>query len=190
MTAPATSTRSNSSDHSELIEQQLAANLELFLNFARKRVGDPHLAADIVQDSFLKAIRNEHTLRPDENVTAWFFRILRNTLIDTFRKSGANTRKLDAFTAELNSPGAREETETVACKCFEKLLPTLKPEYASILREVDLQGSSVRDAAQRRNRSENAARVRLQRAREKLRQRLEQTCQMCARHGCLDCTCA
>jgi RNA polymerase sigma factor (sigma-70 family) len=183
-------TATKSPDPSELIEQQLAANLELFLNFARKRVGDPHLAADIVQDSFLKAIRNEHTLRPNENVTAWFFRILRNTLIDTFRKSGANTRKLDAFTAELNSPDAREEAEEVACQCFEQILPTLKPEYASILREVDLQGSSVREAAQRRNRSENATRVRLQRAREKLRLRLEQTCKMCAKHGCLDCTCA
>lgn len=183
-------TTTATSNQSDLIEQQLAANLDLFLNFARKRVGDPHLAADIVQDSFLKAIRNEHTLRPGENVSAWFFRILRNTLIDTFRKSGANTRKLDSFAAELNSPEAREESDSIACQCFEKLLPTLKPEYASILREVDLQGFSVREAAQRRNRSENATRVRLQRAREKLRQRLEQTCQMCAKHGCLNCSCA
>ena len=182
-------TATQSSDRTELIEQQLAANFDLFLNFARKRVGDPYLAADIVQDSFLKAIRNEHTLRPEENITAWFFRILRNTLVDTFRKSGANSRKLDSFAAELNSQEAREEAEAVACQCVEKLLPTLKPEYAAILRDVDLEGSSVREAAQRRNRSENATRVGLQRAREKLRHRLEQTCQMCAKHGCLDCTC-
>jgi RNA polymerase sigma-70 factor (ECF subfamily) len=183
-------TADNPSHRPDLIEQQLAANLDLFLNFARKRVADPHLAADIVQDSFLKAIRNEHTLRPGENVTAWFFRILRNSLIDTFRKSGANSRKLDSFAAELNSSEAREQSDSILCQCFENILPTLKPEYAAILREVDLQGSSVREAAQRRNRSENATRVRLQRAREKLRQRLEQTCKMCAKHGCLDCSCA
>jgi RNA polymerase sigma factor (sigma-70 family) len=185
MDAPATNPHA-----ADPIEEQLAANLDLFLNFVRKRVNDPELAADIVQDSFLKAIRSERDIRPGENVTAWFYRILRNTLIDTFRKSGANARKLDAFTAEIDSPQTLADEHQLVCQCFEKLLPTLKPNYASVLREIDLRGASVREAAIKRNRSENATRVLLQRAREKLRARLEQTCKLCAEHGCLDCTCA
>ena len=172
------------------LEDQLAANLDLFLNFVRKRVRDPELAADIVQDSFLKAIRSEHDIRRGETVISWFYRILRNTLIDTFRKSGATARKLEAFTMELDSAQTHAGDHQLVCQCFEKLLPTLKPSYAGVLREIDLGGASVRQAAAKRKRSENATRVLLQRAREKLRTRLEQTCKICAKHGCLDCTCA
>jgi RNA polymerase sigma factor (sigma-70 family) len=185
MDAPATNAHT-----ADPLEDQLAANLDLFLNFVRKRVNDPEVAADIVQESFLKAIRSEGEIRRGENVTAWFYRILRNTLIDTFRKNGATARKLDAFTSELDSPQTVADEHQLVCQCFEKLLPTLKPSYASVLREVDLSGGSVREAAAKRNRSENATRVLLQRAREKLRARLEQTCKLCAKHGCLDCTCA
>lgn len=38
-------------------------------------------------------------------------------------------------------------------------------------------------------RNANNLRVRHHRARQQLRERLEQTCRLCAKHGCLDCTC-
>ena len=59
------------------IETQLLQELEKFTNFVRSRVGDPHLAADVVQDSLLKAVRSVDQLRDNESVTAWFYRILR-----------------------------------------------------------------------------------------------------------------
>ena len=37
----------------------LIENLQLFVAFARKRVGDAHLAEDVVQESLLKALQAE-----------------------------------------------------------------------------------------------------------------------------------
>lgn len=39
-------------------EDALTENLNAFVAFARKRVGDPELAADLVQDSLLKAFKS------------------------------------------------------------------------------------------------------------------------------------
>ena len=40
------------------LEDQLLNELDAFTAFARSRVGDPHLAADVVQESLLKALKS------------------------------------------------------------------------------------------------------------------------------------
>jgi RNA polymerase sigma-70 factor (ECF subfamily) len=69
------------------------------------------------------------------------------------------------------------------------LIVTLKPEYAEILRRVDLGESRLDSVAAELGITANNATVRLHRARQALRQRLEQMCGVCAHHGCLNCTC-
>jgi RNA polymerase sigma factor (sigma-70 family) len=170
------------------IEEQLLKELDTFTAFARSRVGDDHLAADVVQDSLLKAVKSADQLRDDESVTAWFYRILRRTIIDLYRRRDAAHRALDRLENELNlTPDAEEER--VACACVETLIPTLKPEYAELIRELDLAGQTPEQVATKRGVTANNLRVRHHRARQQLRERLEQTCRLCAKHGCLDCTC-
>ena len=69
------------------------------------------------------------------------------------------------------------------------LIPTLKPEYAEILRRVDLEGAAVPSVAAELGISANNVTVRLHRARQALKKQLERCCGTCATHGCLDCTC-
>ena len=40
-------------------EDAILENFQTFVGFVRKRVGEPHLAEDIVQDSLLKALSAE-----------------------------------------------------------------------------------------------------------------------------------
>jgi RNA polymerase sigma-70 factor (ECF subfamily) len=70
-----------------------------------------------------------------------------------------------------------------------ELVVTLKPEYADILRRVDLGETRIDRVAAELGITANNAAVRLHRARQALRQRLEQMCGVCAHHGCLNCTC-
>ena len=48
------------------IETQLLENVREFTAFARKRLRDPELAADVVQESLLKALRSSDQLRDKE----------------------------------------------------------------------------------------------------------------------------
>lgn len=170
------------------IEAQLLGELEKFTQFVRARVGDPHLAADVVQDSLLKAMKAANHLRDEESVTAWFYRILRHSIIDLHRRRATNQSALDRLERELDSPPGTEG-ERVACACVETLIPTLHPEYAELIRRLDLGGETPESVGGTLGLTANNLRVRHHRARQQLRERLEQTCRLCAKHGCLNCTC-
>ena len=170
------------------IEEQLFKQLDTFTDFVRGRVGDPHLAADVVQDCLLKAVKSARHLRDDESATAWFYRILRHAIIDLYRRRSSSQAALDRLEMELNAPPDAEE-ERIACACLESMIPTLKPEYAELIRRLDLAEEAAEAVAAALGLNANNLRVRHHRARQQLRERLEQTCRMCAKHGCLDCTC-
>lgn len=172
----------------DAIEQHLLKELHTFTAFARRRVGDPHLADDVVQESLLKAVKAADRLGEDDNITAWFYRILRRTIIDLYRRRDAAGRAHDRLTTELDAPPDADEQRT-ACACVETLLPALNPDYAALIRRLDLEEQPPESVAAQLGVTANNLRVRHHRARQQLRERLEQTCQMCATHGCLDCTC-
>ncbi len=160
-----------------------------FLSYLKRRVGSQELAEEILQSALAKAIERVDSL-DHETVVAWFYRVLRNALIDYYRKQGAEQRALEAKRQELVAEGDDlHELARTVCECLQTLLPTIKPEYHDIVRLVDLGDSSVSEAAERLGISPNHASVRLHRARKALKVRLEQTCQLCASHGCLDCSC-
>lgn len=169
----------------------LLSNLAAFQAFARRRVGDEQLAADAVQESLLRALKSDRQLSDDDNIVAWFYRILRNVLIDLHRRRAKQTEALERFATEsaVASELDDAEVEQTACACFRALLPTLRPEYARVLQLSDLDGRSADAVAEQVGISKNNLKVRLHRARRQLRERLEQTCNMCAAHGCLDCSC-
>lgn len=168
----------------------LLANLAAFQGFARRRLGDDQLAADAVQESLLRALKSGRDLSHDENLLAWFYRILRNVLIDLHRRRAAQTKGLERFADELAMGGEDEaDAEKTACACFRDLLPAMRPEYAQVLQLADLDGQPAEAVAEQVGISRSNLKVRLHRARRQLRQRLEQTCQICAKHGCLDCQC-
>lgn len=170
------------------VEEPLLANLKTFVAFARSRVGDAHLAEDVVQDSLLKAFKSAEQLRENENVTAWFYRILRRSIIDLYRRRAVKQTALERLERELDSPPDTEE-KRVACSCVETLIPTLRPDYAELIRRLDLENEPTEQVSLALGLTSNNLRVRHHRARQQLRERLEQTCRMCAKHGCVDCTC-
>jgi RNA polymerase sigma factor (sigma-70 family) len=167
----------------------LLANFGAFQSFARRRLGDDQLAADAVQESLLRALKSEQALSHDENLFAWFCRILRNVLTD-LRRRAAQSWALERFATELEISSEEEsDLEQTASGCFRELLPTLRPEYAQVLQLSDLDGQPANAVAEQIGISRGNLKVRPHRARRQLRERLEQTCQPCAKHDCLDCQC-
>jgi RNA polymerase sigma factor (sigma-70 family) len=160
-----------------------------FLGFLERRVGSRDEAEDILQEAFVRSIGRTDSLPSAESATAWFYRVLRNALIDRHRREGTRARALLELAAEVEEGTPDQELEAVACACILALVDTLKPEYGTALRRVDLDGMSVRSFAEEARITPGNAGVRLHRAREALRRQLARSCGTCLTHGCLDCSC-
>jgi len=169
----------------------LVDNHARFLGFLERRVGSRDEAEDILQEAFVRSIGRTDALQSPESATAWFYRVLRNAIIDHHRREGTRSRAFLqlAAEAETETAGADPELEAVACACITTLVDTLKPEYGAALRRVDLDGVSVRGFAEEAGITPGNAGVRLHRAREALRRQLARSCGTCLVHGCLDCCC-
>ncbi len=169
-------------------DEALIANLNAFIGFARARVGDPELAADLVQDSLLKALKSADKPADNEGAVVWFYRILRHSIIDLYRRRDVRERALKRLESELAENPSTEDTRLI-CQCFKSLLLALPEQYRTLLQRIDLEGTSAEEVAAALGISENNLHVRLHRARKQLRERLEDTCRVCSKHGCLDCSC-
>ena len=167
----------------------LVDNHRRFLSFLRTRVNSPADAEEILQAAFVKAVEKGNSIRDEETAVAWFYRLLRNALVDYYRRRQREDRRQDPVDVEQLVGDWQPELERAICACLNDLIPTLKPEYADLLKQVDLEGIKLPTAAAALGITSNNAGVRLHRARMALKQRLEQSCGSCAEHGCLDCAC-
>jgi RNA polymerase sigma-70 factor, ECF subfamily len=175
----------------ERVASRLLASRGTFLDYIRRRVADPELAEDILQESLLRAIRAAPSLRDDDRLVPWFRRILQNAIVDAHRRREVERKYVvdDGVAEEPSVEPVDLEDEAALCACFQDLIPTLKPEYAELIRAVELGNEAPEAVAERLGITPNNLKVRRHRARQALRRRLEETCRLCAEHHCLDCTC-
>ena len=146
------------------------------------------MAEEILQAAFVRTLEKGGTIRDSESSVAWFYRVLRNTLIDFYRHKATESRVIERQALQMDlSP--EPELRDAICGCMHTLLPTLKSEYAEMIRRIDLEEEAVAAVASDLHISVNNATVRLHRARQVLKQQLERSCGTCATHGCLDCSC-
>lgn len=169
----------------------LADNHREFLAFLERRVGDRAVAEDILQSAFARGLSASSELRDEEKAVAWFYRMLRNAVIDHYRRTGARNRAMAGFVHELEEhQEPHAELGEAVCQCVARLAGTLQPSYAEALRRIEVDGLAVKDFAAEAGITPGNAAVRVHRARQALRGRVERSCGTCAVHGCLNCTCA
>ena len=169
---------------------QLVDNHRRFLGFLERRLGDRALAEDILQDAFVKSIEKGEGVRDESSAVAWFYRMLRNSIVDHYRRDGTRNRALDGLARELqDAVEPPPELHEAICGCVSRLATTLKPEYEEAIRRIEVDGATVQDFAAEAGISANNAAVRVFRAREALRKQVKASCRTCADHGCLECSC-
>lgn len=161
-----------------------------FLCFVQRRVGDAALAEDILQSAYMRALQHDGDVREAESMVAWFYRVLRNALIDHYRRRTTESEALAVWAREMEDavvppPEIRDEV----CRCLTAAMDGLPANYAELLREVDLKEEPLSAFAQQHNITASNAAVRAHRARTALRRELIRTCGACAEHACETCTC-
>src|SRR5262249_53486436 len=151
----------------------LLAERAKFLAFVERRVGSREVAEEILQEAFVRGLEHVDEVRAEESVVAWFYRLLRNAIIEAHRRRAVRERASAALAHEAAAfEGAREDVAGELCSCMSGLIDSLKPEYADALRSVDLGGRSVSDLASAAGITANNATVRLHRARQALGRQL------------------
>lgn len=173
----------------EILERLLTRRDE-FLRFLEKRVDSRSTAEDILQAAFLRGIKSVSELRSDESAVAWFYRLLRNSVVDHYRSRGSDQRLFEAWPQGLDVPGEPVEfVKNEVCRCVGSILQDLKPEYAEALKTVDIEERPLAALAAKTGITANNANVRVHRAREALKKQVRRVCGSCAEHGCVDCRC-
>lgn len=137
---------------------------------------DWHATEDLVQETFLRVIRNLHRYRGQSSFKTWVFSIARNLSLDYLRSSGrSRLRLLDSLeSAETDfypEPGReveRDERRSQVGQALSGLSPSAR-EFL-ILREY--QGLSYREIAARRGIKPSGVGIRISRALRGLSRRL------------------
>jgi RNA polymerase sigma factor (sigma-70 family) len=167
----------------------LVANRAAFLDFVAARVESRAAAEDILQDALSRALEHDE-LRANEAAVGWFYQVLRNAVIDHYRRRESASKGLERIAAEPAPPHAEAaEPPRKVCKCVARLAKSLKPEYADALQKVEIEGAAVKSFGDEAGITPGNAAVRVFRAREALKKKVVSTCGACAAAGCTDCDC-
>jgi RNA polymerase sigma-70 factor (ECF subfamily) len=174
---PSTSTPTGAAPFACVTSAWAAHEAEL-RRYLRHQLADEHAAEDLLQDVFVKAMRQGEGFCRLDNPRAWLFQVARNALIDRARLAKPLV-PLDDESFEIEAPAP----ETVApvdalAGCVVRVLGELSGEDAAILRACDLEGQTQREFAERHGLSLPAAKSRLLRARQRMRDRLINACRV------------
>ena len=161
-----------------------------FLQFLRRRLRNHGEAEEVMQQFYVRVVAHASQLRKEESAVAWLRRVLQSTLSDHRRRAAVRMRaEADFGRKDAAAPSLTEEIDDVVCKCLSRLLPLLKPEYAEVLRRVELESEARESVAADLGLSPGNLTVRLHRARKALHRALKLTCETCPVHGYFDCGC-
>lgn len=143
--------------------------------FLRTFTGDIHTAEDAAEETFVKLAVKKPRYNGKASFRTWLYRIASNTAIDLLRKKRPETVPLED--ADLSSDEAlleesylREEKKIAVHRAMREL----PQDYQRILWLVYFEGLSVKEAAVLMDRSEHAAQTLIYRARQRMKEVLEQ----------------
>ena len=144
-------------------------------NFIRSRIRDHAAGEDVLQEVFVKIYRKLPTLRTDERLEAWIWRITRNSIVDYFRRQHAegSISKVLASGLDEDEPARPDFTG-----CVRRFIGELAPHHREALFLTEWQRVTQEQLARRLGISLSGAKSRVQRARAQLKEMLLDCCRL------------
>lgn len=159
------------------------------LRYVRSIVRDAAEADDITQETFLRAHRSLATLQDPAKLSPWLYRIATNLCTDRFRQSSSRPRpqSLADVTAAAETGEAEPADDTAPrldqlveqqemSACVQEYLDSLSDSYRAVILLHDMQGLSNPEIAEMLGCSLATVKIRLHRARARLRAKLAKGC--------------
>ncbi|MEE9464400.1 MAG: RNA polymerase sigma factor SigZ [Candidatus Neomarinimicrobiota bacterium] len=156
--------------------EQVYADFSLRLRtFILRRVPNEADAEDLLQDIFTKIHKNIRSLKDEDSLTAWVYRITRNAIADYYRG-----RKLAEPISGLPIEPQESPDETALgqppATWLAPMVRELPEKYRQALMLTELGDMSQKDMARNLGISLSAAKMRVQRGRKKLKQAMARCC--------------
>lgn len=161
-----------------------------FFRVFRRRLSRPEDAEDAFQEFCLNVIRASQA-PDDDKVDAWLRRVLRNTLTDYYRRRASRQRAEAAYEAEAPEAVVQPDPDQPEnpYRWVRELVPTLRPDYAEIIRRADFEEEPRERIAADLGLTRNNIGVRLHRARRALKEKIEERCPTCCDGSFRSCDC-
>lgn len=164
------------SDYYSIVEQYQ----DVVRRFINMTVKNQWVADDLTQETFIKAYKNLDSLEDISKIKSWLIRIAYNLCIDYFKTASKN--KLDSldsieevFAANILPIGKQLERNEMS-QCVQEKMLLLPQSYRTILCLSDIAGLTHYEIAEVLEVNVGNVKVRLHRARAKMKEILNQHC--------------
>ncbi len=156
------------------LQQAWALHAAALHGWLRHHLGDEVQAEDLLQDVFIKAMRQGRNFCALENARAWLFEVTRNALADHLRRQRESVPLPEDLCAGEETPAMVDALSA----CLPRVISELSADDRDAITCCDLQGMSQADYAARLGISLSGAKSRVQRARVRLKAQLACACKV------------
>jgi RNA polymerase sigma-70 factor (ECF subfamily) len=168
-TVVAVAERSRDSALFEELAMPLFARL---YNFASWLTQDRAAAEDLVQETYMKALKGFPSFQPGTNFRAWMYRILRNTFLTS--RSGLKATQFDVADDDLLEPETAQTPETLLLaraeqETIQRALEELPVKFREVILLCDFEEMSYSEIGQTLGIPMGTVMSRLSRARRAMR---------------------
>ena len=149
-------------------------HLNALHNFAMYLTHNPSEAEDLVQETYLRALRFSHRFQPGTHLRAWLFQILRNTFLTFYRlreresavaEDGVPDWDMPMFHDAPDDTGSALEAHTD----LERAMQRLPEEFRTVLLLAEVEGMPLEEVARVMSCPVGTVKSRIFRAKERLR---------------------
>ena len=155
------------SSNEMLFHELMKRHHSMAIGYIQKKVFNRPLAEEIVQDTFVKVVRNKDQFNPKLQFSSWFYSILKNCCIDAIRHSQRHQNKLTKIAENLDLFTKQEST---ADYDLTSVLKNVSEQDRSILVQHFVHGLTFIELAEKLELSKEALKKRAQRALKKIRE--------------------
>ena len=158
-------------------EAELPLHREWMVRTARSRLGDPHVAEDVVQDVFLSIVRQNPQLDDPTRIRSWLYQAVVHRVSDQLRTEYRRTRAVNGMTEQILPEQEELGWDWLLAKEQRDLLKTAVGQLPELDREIVLlrfgHNWTYNRLAERLGMTARAVEYRLVRAKQNLRRELQ-----------------
>lgn len=163
----------------EALEQLVRLTQRDVYSLALRLTGNPEDAADVTQETYIRLLRSIRSFRGEAKFSTWLYKVTSSVAITSLRKRARRRSEVSLDAREWEEwhapasgePGAELDRRQLGER-LDSALKSLPEAYRAVVVMRDVYGLALGEVGEQLGISEGAAKVRLFRARQKLKQML------------------